>query len=101
MTVLDANHWRNWRSELLIAILLVWAGMVLGVAFLALPVQFGVPSLSRPLAFDIVRHVMSTFGWVQLGIAGVSLLTALLARPHAGVWIALATAWAILALQAA
>jgi len=48
---------------------LVWAGMVLGVSFLATPVKFLAPSLPRPVALDVGRHTFRTFGWVETTLA--------------------------------
>lgn len=48
---------------------LVWAGMVLGVSFLATPAKFLAPSLPRPVALDVGRHTFRTFGWVETTLA--------------------------------
>jgi hypothetical protein len=82
-------------------LLLLWAGMLLGISFLAIPAQFGVASLSRPVAFEIVRQVMTLFTWTQLALAALALLAAALARPSWPGWTALALAGAMLLLQAA
>lgn len=41
----------NILSQLLLAVL--WAGLLLGVSFLATPVKFLAPSLSLPVALDV------------------------------------------------
>lgn len=47
---------------------LLWAGMVLGVSFLATPAKFLAPSLSRPVALDVGRHTFRTFACVEVAL---------------------------------
>lgn len=51
------------------ALALVWAGMVLGVSFLATPAKFLAPSLPLPVALDVGRHTFRVFGRVELALA--------------------------------
>lgn len=51
------------------ALLFVWAGLVLGVSFLATPAKFRSRGLSRPVALDVGRHTFAVLGWVELGFA--------------------------------
>jgi hypothetical protein len=83
----------------LIALALLWAGMVLGVAFVAVPAQFAAEGLSRPLGIDLTRHVFASFGRVELGIAAATLVLALLLRLGRLLWALLALLWVIVALQ--
>lgn len=53
------------------ALALVWAGMVLGVSFLATPAKFLAPSLPRPIALDVGRHTFRTFGRVEMILAAL------------------------------
>lgn len=53
------------------ALALVWAGMVLGVSFVATPAKFLAPSLPRPVALDVGRHTFRTFGWVEAALAAL------------------------------
>jgi len=50
------------------AIALVWAGMVLGVSFVATPAKFLAPSLPLPIAIDVGRHTFRTFGRIELAL---------------------------------
>jgi len=63
------------------ALALVWAGMVLGVSFLATPAKFLAPSLSLPAALDVGRHTFLAFGRVEVVLAALVGL-----RPRAQVW---------------
>ncbi len=53
------------------ALALVWAGMVLGVSFLATPAKFLAPSLSLPVALDVGRHTFRAFGRVEMALAAL------------------------------
>ncbi len=50
---------------------LIWAGMVLGVSFLATPAKFLAPSLPRPVALDVGRHTFRMFGRVEAALAAL------------------------------
>ncbi len=52
---------------------LVWAGMLLGVSFVATPAKFLAPSLSRPAALDVGRHTFRVFGLVEMALAATAL----------------------------
>ncbi len=84
----------------LVTVALLWAGTVLGVAFIAVPAQFAA-ALARPQGIDITRQVFTTFGRVELGLAAVTLVLALVARPGRLLWALLALLWLIVALQSA
>ena len=87
-----------WATALVV-VALIWAGMLLGVAFIAVPAQFGAEGLSRPLGIDLTRHVFAAFGRVELGLAALSLVLALLLRPGPLLWALLGLVWLIVALQ--
>lgn len=77
------------------ALALVWAGMVLGVSFLATPAKFLAPSLALPVALDVGRHTYRMFGRVETALAALlGLRAAASARPRL---IALAPSLAVLA----
>ncbi len=42
-------------------LLLIWAGVALGVAFVATPAKFLAPSLSLPVALDVGRHTFAVY----------------------------------------
>lgn len=49
----------------------VWAGIVIGVSFIAAPVKFTAESLTRPVALDVGRatfHALSYTEWVLLAV---------------------------------
>jgi hypothetical protein len=84
----------------LTALLLVWAGMVIGVSFLASPAKFAAPSLSLPVALDVGRQVFATFGRVEIGLALATSLLALASRRSGALaWLVLGLIWLIVAVQ--
>lgn len=50
----------------LVVISLLWAGMLLGVSFLATPVKFLAPSLTLPVALDVGRQTFGVFTKLEL-----------------------------------
>ena len=83
----------------LAALLLIWAGVLIGVSFLAAPVKFNAPSLSLPVALDVGRQEFFALNLVEIGLAVATLALGFLARPSRAVWLALGLAVAIVALQ--
>lgn len=82
----------------LVAVALLWAGLVLGVAFIAVPAQFAA-AITLPQGIDITRHVFTTFDRVEVGLAGLTLVLALLVRPGRLLWALLVLLWLIVAVQ--
>ena len=54
-------------AKLAAAVCLIWLGMILGVALAAL-VKFQAPSLTRPAALDVGRHVFGVFSTIGIGL---------------------------------
>jgi hypothetical protein len=61
-------------------LLLIWAGISIGVAFLATPAKFLAPSLALPVALDVGRHTFAVYNRVELVLAFVALLFAIGSR---------------------
>jgi hypothetical protein len=49
-------------------LLLIWAGLALGVAFVATPAKFLAPSLSLPVALDVGRHTFAVYDRLELAM---------------------------------
>jgi len=64
---------------------LLWAGLSIGVAFLATPAKFLAPSLTLPVALDVGQHTFRLYNGVEL-----ALLVALLVL---GRWSTLRRRW--------
>ena len=55
--------------SLFVAASLIWAGMILGVSFVATPAKFLAPSLTLPVALDVGRHTFSIFAKLEWALA--------------------------------
>ncbi|MCP4476056.1 MAG: hypothetical protein GY821_16160 [Gammaproteobacteria bacterium] len=52
-------------------ICIFWAGLVLGISFIATPVKFMAPHLTMPVALEVGKATFHTFNrieWVMLGL---------------------------------
>jgi hypothetical protein len=91
-----------WRQRLSTAgarLLLVWAGLGLGVAFLATPVKFLAPTLTLPVALDVGRQTFAAYNAVDLAVLAVMVVMgALSGRPRAWLF-ALCAPAAVILLQ--
>jgi hypothetical protein len=83
----------------LTALLLLWAGVVIGVSFLAAPAKFAAPSLTLPVAMEVGRQEFFVLNLVEAGFAVLTLALAFLARPARAIWLGLGLAVVIVALQ--
>ena len=83
----------------LAALLLLWAGVLIGVSFLAAPAKFAAPSLSLPVAMEVGRLEFGALNLVEAGFVVVTLALAALVRPSRVIWLGLGLAAVIVALQ--
>ncbi|MEM9131658.1 MAG: DUF4149 domain-containing protein [Actinomycetota bacterium] len=63
---------------MLTLLIYTWFGLVLGVSFLATPVKFRAPSLTRPVALDVGRTTFHAFGKVEWVLSVAVLVAAAL-----------------------
>lgn len=61
---------------------LLWAGMLIGVSFVATPVKFLAPTLTLPVALDVGRHTFTTFNMIELGFVAATVLIIVLVGPR-------------------
>jgi len=81
-------------------IALLWAGVSIGVAFLATPAKFLAPSLSLPVALDVGRQTFRVTNRLELAFC-VLVVGLSLAAAHRGRWaLAFATPAVIVLAQA-
>jgi hypothetical protein len=83
----------------LLWISLLWAGLVIGISFIEAPAKFRAPSLTRPVALDVGRHVFRASHLVQLALAVALLSFAALAPMSFGQWLALGLVEALFIVQ--
>ena len=96
----EATGRSGFTSKALTALLLLWAGVVIGVSFLAAPAKFAAPSLTLPVAMEVSRQEFFALNLVEVGFAAVVLALAFLVRPSRATWLGLGLAGVIVALQA-
>ena len=82
----------SWLRTALPALLLLWAGVVIGVSFLAAPAKFAAPSLTLPVALEVGREEFGALGTVELVLLAATMALALLTRPGLMVWAGLGLA---------
>ncbi|MCG8544960.1 MAG: hypothetical protein MJE12_12205 [Alphaproteobacteria bacterium] len=63
----------------LILIPALWAGMLIGVAFIATPVKFAAPTLEHAAALDVGRVTFALFSKIEWGAVAVLALVVMLA----------------------
>lgn len=83
---MDASHdlqvpGRRRRAAFLAltGLVLVWAGLLAGVSFLATPVKFLAPDLSLPVALEVGRVTFRALNWTELGFGVVAVVVSRLA----------------------
>ena len=58
----------------------IWAGLVVGVSFIATPVKFSAPTLELAPAIDVGRVTFALLNQIEWWLAGLTLILALLAH---------------------
>ena len=81
------------------ALIMLWAGVLIGVSFLAAPAKFGAPGLSLPVAMEVGRREFGALNLAEIALAVVSLALAAYARPDRTIWLGLGFAAIIVAVQ--
>jgi hypothetical protein len=82
------------------ALIMLWAGVLIGVSFLAAPAKFSAPTLTLPVAMDVGRQEFGTLNVAEIVLALAALALAAYGRAARTIWIGLAVATAVVALQA-
>jgi hypothetical protein len=81
------------------AVILLWAGALIGVSFLAAPVKFAAPSLDLPTAMEVGRQEFHALNVVETAFALIALALAGLARPGRTIWLGFGLAAVIVVAQ--
>ena len=58
------------------ALIILWAGVLIGVSFLAAPAKFGASGLSLPVAMEIGRREFGALNLTEIALAVVTLALA-------------------------
>lgn len=81
-------------------LLLLWAGLSIGVAFLATPVKFMAPSLSLPVALDVGRHTFRIYNDVEFALLAFLVVLAAWSKTRRSAYLVLAVPGAVVLAQA-
>lgn len=65
MTLSDETQLQQAAHKLLPAIYLIWAGLILGVSFIATPVKFQAPHLTMPVALEVGKATFHLFNFIE------------------------------------
>jgi len=88
VTVVGYDHQKEYKLKptLLCALLIIWAGLILGVSFIATPVKFMAPHLSMPVALEIGKATFHVFNKVEWGICALIILCSAKTNASLGKW---------------
>ena len=86
---------RSTARIVLLILMMVWAGMILGISFIATPVKFRAPSLTMPVGLEVGRYTYRLFTAVELWLLIAVIVSGAIAQPR---WISV-LALAFVALQ--
>jgi hypothetical protein len=81
-------------------LIMLWAGVLIGVSFLAAPAKFNAPTLTLPVAMDVGRQEFGTLNLAEIALAVAALALAAYGRAPRTIWFGLAIAAVVVALQA-
>jgi hypothetical protein len=81
------------------ALIMLWAGVLIGVSFLAAPAKFGASGLSLPVAMEIGRREFGALNLTEIALALATLALAAYVRPGRAIWLGLGLAALIVVLQ--
>ena len=82
------------------ALVMLWAGVVIGVSFLAAPAKFNAATLTLPVAMDVGRQEFGALNLAEIILALVALALAAYARVERTIWLGLAIAAGVIVVQA-
>ena len=81
------------------ALIMLWAGVLIGVSFLAAPAKFNAPTLTLPVAMDVGRQEFGTLNLAEIVLAVLALALAAYARAERTIWFGLALAAGVIACR--
>ncbi|HEY9305214.1 MAG TPA: hypothetical protein VIO95_13060 [Mycobacterium sp.] len=82
-----------------VAVVFIWLGMVLAISFLEAPLKFRAPNVTLQIGLGIGRLVFRALNTVEVVLAIIVLVATIASPPRTGTSVALAVAFAALALQ--
>ncbi len=89
------NDLRSAARVTLPILLILWAGAIIGVSFIATPAKFQAPSLTIPVGLEVGRYTFRLFTRVELCFLIAAIVAASVGQPR---WVAV-VAIALVAIQ--
>ena len=83
-----------------IKLCLIWAGLSVGVAFLATPAKFLAPSLSLPVALEIGQQTFRVYSCAEFALLGLLMVLGLWSKARGRWYLNLVVPGAIILMQA-
>lgn len=68
MVLTEQSKLQRITKVLLPSVYLLWAGLILGVSFLATPIKFQAPNLTMPVALEVGKATFHLFNSVEWGV---------------------------------
>lgn len=68
MTIFDETKLQQGTQKILPAIYLIWAGLIVGVSFIATPVKFQAPNLTMPVALEVGKATFHLFNVIEWSV---------------------------------
>ena len=91
---------KSYLNTAFIALLFTWCGLVLGLAFIETPLKFMAPGITLQLGLGIGQLVFAVLNRIEIGLSVICVLLLIGLRVRPRIWIGLAVAVGIVAVQA-
>lgn len=79
--------------------MILWAGLILGVSFIATPAKFMAPHLSLPLALEVGKVTFHVFDKIQWGIYVILLILTFFNKNKKSWWIFISSLFVLLGVK--
>jgi hypothetical protein len=86
-------------TKFIAILVLLWAGMILGISFLESWAKFRTPNLSKAIGLEVGRTVFDFFHKTQCGLLLIIITISLFAKCGSVVWLIIASLTVILTFQ--
>lgn len=99
MNLIEHSKLQRITKGLLPATYLIWAGLILGVSFIATPVKFQAPNLTMPVALEVGKATFHLFNAVEWGVIALLVILTKMSSDMSRKWIICAFMLAVLSIQ--
>lgn len=86
MTLSNETKLQQAAHKLLPAIYLIWAGLILGVSFIATPVKFQAPHLTMPVALEVGKATFHLFNFIEWCVIIVVIILTAISSKTTKIW---------------